>query len=48
MLYSSVGDEDRRRANEIHEERKALEYRKFTGNDMTATMNDVDGTLGAT
>lgn len=26
MLYSSVGDEDRRRANEIQEERKNLEY----------------------
>ena len=53
MMYSSVGDEDRRRANEIQEERANLQYQQFNGNDMTATMNeatlnDVDGTLGET
>ena len=48
MLYSSVGDEERRRANQVQEDRANLEYRHFSGNDVTATMNEVDGPLGAT
>lgn len=48
MMYSSVGDDERRRANEIKEERDNLEYQKFEGNDVTATMENADGTLGAT
>ena len=49
MMYSSVNDEDRRRANQVKEERDNLEYQQFTGNDVTATMNDDNiVTLGAT
>lgn len=48
MLYSSVGDEERRRANQIEEERKNLDYQQFNNNDATVTMNDMEGTLGAT
>ena len=49
MMYSSVNDEDRRRANQVKEERDNLEYQQFTGNDVTATMNDDNIiTLGAT
>ena len=43
MLYSSVGDEERRRAAAIKNERDNLDYQQFTGNDVTQTMNDVDG-----
>ena len=49
MMYSSVGDEERRRANAIQEERANLDYKAFDNNDVTATMNDIDGdNLGAT
>ena len=47
-MYSSVGDDERRRANEIQEERDNLEYQKFDGNDVTATMENAGDTLGAT
>ena len=44
MLYSSVGDEERRRAKEAEQDRANLEYQQFNGNDVTATMNDLDAT----
>jgi len=45
MLYSSVGDEDRRRADQVKEERANLEYRQFNGTqDVTATLNDITAT----
>ena len=47
-MYSSVGDDERRRADEIQEERDNLEYQKFDGNDVTATMDNAGDTLGAT
>lgn len=47
-MYSSVGAEERRRAAEIQEERDNLEYQKFNNNDVTATLENPDGTLGAT
>lgn len=46
MMYSSVGDEDRRRANQVKEERNNLQYRKFNNNDISATMNDITDTVG--
>lgn len=48
MMYSSVGDEERRRAAEINAEREQLEYQQFNNNDITATMENPDGTLGVT
>ena len=50
MLYSSVGDEERRRANEVQADRDNLEYQRFGGQNLSATMGDAaeDGTLGAT
>ena len=50
MLYSSVGDEERRRANAIQADRDNLEYQRFGGQNLSATMGDAaeDGTLGAT
>lgn len=47
MAYSSVGDEERRRAAEINAEREQLEYQQFNNNDIT-TMENPDGTLGVT
>ena len=44
MMYSSVGDEDRRRADQVKQDRDNLEYRAFNGNDVTATMNDITET----
>lgn len=51
-MYSSVGAEERQRANEIQEERKNLDYQQFDANggdvtnvDVTAEVGD---TLGAT
>jgi len=46
-MYSSVSAEQRRKA-EIEEERANLEYQKFKGHDMSATMENQDGTLGMT
>ena len=47
-MYSSVGAEERKRVDDIRQERANLEYTAFNNNDVTATMNDADGdpTLG--
>jgi hypothetical protein len=46
MLYSSVPEEDRRRKNEIEEERKDAGFERIQ--DVTHTHDNMDGTLGAT
>lgn len=47
MLYSSVTDEERRRAGEIKDERNQLEFQQLGGHDVTNTMPD-GAELGAT
>ena len=42
MMYSSVGDEDRRRSNQIKEDRANQEYRQFNGNDVTETGGNIN------
>lgn len=51
QMYSSVGAEERRRANEIAEERKNLDYQAFDGADVTNNFDmtgEVGDTLGQT